>query len=54
MSQLDWERNQEEIRIVNVVLTSSAEIQVKINAGLALAHVIALWVSDSHLGFSND
>jgi len=54
MSQLDWERSQQEIRIVNVVPTS-AQIQVRIkNAGLALAHVIAFWISDSHFGFPND
>jgi hypothetical protein len=55
MSQLDWERGQEEIRIVNIGLTPSAEIQVTIkNTGLALAHVIALWISDSHFGFPDN
>jgi len=48
MSQLDWERSQEEIKIVDVDLTSSAEIQVTIkNTGLALAHITALWILDS-------
>jgi hypothetical protein len=48
MSQLDWERGQEKIEIVNVVLVSSGQIQVTIkNTGSALVHITALWISDS-------
>jgi hypothetical protein len=48
MNQIDWERGQEKIEITSVTFAPSNNIQITFkNTGSLLAHIVAVWISDS-------